>query len=260
MSDKHFKFTNAVITAPLLFVVVLWFVFWLDFRFDFKFVQNGIYPRSFSGLQGVIFSPFIHADLEHLYNNSIPILVLLAALQFFYPKQFVAVVGYGILLSGIITWSIGRENYHIGASGLIYVLFSFIFFKGIQTKHIRLVALSLAVIVVYGGLVWYIFPTPDIRGEKSISWEGHLAGLLTGFILSIIYKTPEFKKVAKYEWEMSDYDPKNDKFMQRFDDNGNFVNLPVVVEEEQIISYFSTDLPVNYIIVVNEKNESKLES
>lgn len=260
MSDKHFKFTNAVITAPLLFVVVLWLVFWLDFRFDFKFVQNGIYPRSFSGLQGVIFSPFIHADLEHLYNNSIPILVLLAALQFFYPKQSLAVIVYGILLSGMITWIIGRENYHIGASGLIYVLFSFIFFKGIQTKHIRLVALSLAVIVVYGGLVWYIFPTPDVRGEKSISWEGHLAGLLTGFILSIIYKTPEFKKVAKYEWEMPDYDPINDKFMQRFDDNGNFVNLPVVVEEELIISYFSTDLSVNYIIVVNEKNEPKPES
>ena len=84
--------------------------------------------------------------------------------------------------------------------------------------------------------------------------------MLTGFILSIIYKTPEFKKVAKYEWEMPDYDPINDKFMQRFDDNGNFVNLPVVVEEELIISYFSIDLPVNYVIVVNEKNESKPES
>ena len=81
--DKEFRFTNAVVVLPLFFVVLLWFVFWLEVRFDFDFVQNGIYPRTLSGLQGVIFSPFIHADSEHLYNNSLPLLVLVAALQFF---------------------------------------------------------------------------------------------------------------------------------------------------------------------------------
>ena len=257
--DKEFRFTNAVVVLPLFFVVLLWFVFWLEVRFDFDFIQNGIYPRTLSGLQGVIFSPFIHADVEHLYNNSLPLLVLLAALQFFYAKQSIQVIIFGILLSGIMTWSIGRENYHIGASGLIYVLFSFIFFKGIQTKHIRLVALSLAVIVVYGGLVWYIFPTVDVPGEKSISWEGHLSGLLAGIILSTICKTPEYKKAPKYEWEKPDYNPENDTFMQRFDENGNFVNLPKV-EEVCTFTYYSSDIPVTYEITSNEKNESKPES
>ena len=67
--DKEFRFTNAVVVLPLFFVVLLWFVFWLEVRFDFDFIQNGIYPRTLSGLQGVIFSPFIHADVEHLYNK-----------------------------------------------------------------------------------------------------------------------------------------------------------------------------------------------
>ncbi|WP_188049954.1 rhomboid family intramembrane serine protease [Flavobacterium sp. GP15] len=257
--DKDFKFTNAVVILPLIFVVVIWLVFWLEVRFDYDFIQNGIYPRTFSGLQGVVFSPFIHADTEHLYNNSLPLLVLLAALQFFYPRKSLKVVLFGILLSGILTWSIGRENYHIGASGLIYVLFSFIFFKGIQTKHIRLIALSLTVIIVYGGLVWYIFPTPDVPGEKSISWEGHLSGLLAGFILSIIYKTPEYKKVPKYDWEKPDYNSEEDKFMQRFDEKGNFVNLPVV-EDEIILTYYFSNIPVSYEITSNEKSESKPES
>ena len=261
--DKDFKFTNAVVVAPLFFVVVLWFVFWLEVRFDFDFVQNGIYPRTFSGLQGVFFSPFIHADMEHLYNNSIPLLILLAALQFFYADQSIKVIGYGILISGLITWVIGRDNYHIGASGLIYVLFSFVFFKGLQTKYNRLVALSLAVIVVYGGLVWYIFPSPEITGNKSTSWEGHLGGLLTGFFLSLVYKTPEYKKVIKYDWEHPDFDSSEDKFMQRFDANGNFVNLPEIEkheESQEFSPYYTSNYSVDYEIITNKKNELKPES
>ncbi|TRX13331.1 rhomboid family intramembrane serine protease [Flavobacterium gawalongense] len=258
--DNHFKFTNSVVGLPLFFVVFLWFVFWLEIRFDFDFVENGIYPRELSGLQGVLFSPFIHGDIEHLYNNSIPLLILLAALQFFYANQSIRVIGFGILLSGIITWVIGRDNYHIGASGLVYVLVSFIFFKGIQTKYYRLVALSLAVIVIYGGLVWYAFPSPETSGDKKISWEGHLAGLITGFALSLIYKTPEYKKLIKYDWEKPDYNPEEDPFMQRFDANGNFMNLPKEETIEELVSYYSSDFPVDYTIVLNEKNESKPQS
>ena len=261
--EKHFKFTNAVIALPLFFVIFLWFVFWLEIRFDFDFVENGILPRTLSGLQGVVFSPFIHADMEHLYNNSVPLLILLAALQFFYPDQTAKVIGFGILVSGLITWVIGRSNYHIGASGLIYVLFSFVFFKGIQTKYNRLVALSLAVIIVYGGMVWYVFPSPEITGEKSISWEGHLGGLVTGFLLSLVYKAPEYKKVLKYDWEHPDFDPSEDKFMQRFDENGNFVNVPKLEENaelEEFGAYYSSNVAVDYEIVLNEKNESKPKS
>lgn len=253
MNDHHFKYTNSVIGLPLFFVWFLWFIYWLEIRFDFDFVENGIYPRTISGLQGIIFSPFIHSNIEHLYNNSIPLLILLAALRYFYTKQSVAVIGYGILLSGLITWIIGRENYHIGASSLIYVLVSFIFFKGIQTKYYRLVALSLAVVVVYGGLVWYVFP----KVEEKISWEGHLAGFITGFVLSIIYKTPEFKKIIKYDWEHPDFNPSEDKFMQRFDENGDFVNIPKVELEDEFPPYYSSNFPINYDIVENEKKESK---
>lgn len=257
--DKHFKFTNSVIGLPLFFVLLLWFVYWVEIRFDFDFAQNGIFPRTFEGLQGILFSPFIHSDMNHLYNNSMPLLVLLAALQFFYSKQTIAVISFGILFSGIITWVIGRDNYHIGASGLIYVLVSFIFFKGIQTKYYRLVALSLAVIIMYGGMVWYVFPKVD----ETISWEGHLAGFITGFGLSLFFKTPEYKKVIKYDWEHPDFNPLEDKFLARFDVNGNFVNIPISEEKEELgepSAYYTSNFPVDYAIVPNKKNESKPES
>ena len=256
MNDNHFKYSNSVIALPLFFVWFLWFIYWLQIKFDFDFFEHGILPRTVSGLQGVVFSPFIHSDLEHLYNNSIPLLILLAALRYFYPKQTVAVIGYGIVFSGLITWIIGRNNYHIGASSLIYVLVSFIFFKGIQTKYYRLVALSLTVVVIYGGLVWYIFP----KVEEQVSWEGHLAGMISGFVLSLFYKTPEYTKIIKYDWEHPDFDPMQDKFMQRFDEKGNFVNIPTVEPEEESTPYFTSNSPVAYTIVENKKNESKPKS
>ncbi|WP_366184928.1 rhomboid family intramembrane serine protease [Flavobacterium ovatum] len=252
--DNDFKYTNSVWGLPLFFVLSLWIVYWLQIRFDFDFFDNGIYPRTFSGLQGVIFSPFIHSDLSHLYNNSLPLLVLLAALQFFYAKESTSVIVLGILFSGLGTWLIGRSSYHIGASGLIYVLFSFIFFKGIRTKYYRLVALSLTVIMVYGGMVWYVFPKVD----EVVSWEGHLAGLITGLALAFVKKTPEYHKPIKYDWERPEYDATEDKFMQRFDENGNFVNPPIPEPEPE--EYYYSDWNVNYELIKNEKNESEPES
>lgn len=258
MSNKHFKFTTAVVGMPLFFVLFLWFVYWLEIRFDYDFVENGIFPRTVSGLQGIVFAPFIHSDLKHLYSNSLPLLVLLAALQFFYRKQSLRVIGYGVLFTGIFTWVIGRSSYHIGASGLVYVLVSFIFFKGILTKYYRLIALSLMIIVVYGGMVWFAFPKVD----EAISWEGHLAGLITGFVLSVLYQTPEFKKAPKYDWEKPDYNPLEDKFMQRFDENGNFVNLPKIEEVAELggfQSYYISSQEVKYVIISEQKNEPEQE-
>lgn len=251
MNDNHFKFSSSVILLPFVFVLSLWVIFWSDRTFNLNLNDFGIYPRDLVGLRGIIFSPFLHGSMEHLYNNSIPILILLSALRYFYREQFWSVVVFGILLSGFITWVIGRESHHIGASSLIYVLVSFIFFKGIRTKYYRLVALSLLVITIYGSMVWYIFPNI----EEGISWEGHLGGLITGFVFSVVVKTPEYRKMIKYEWERPDFDASQDKFLQRFDENGNFVNLPA--PEPEGLEEEKPFINVQYHFVAKPDAESK---
>lgn len=253
MEDKNLKFSLSVLAWPLFSVVVLWIIFWAEIRFKLNLTEFGIYPRTFSGLRGIIFSPFLHGDLEHLYNNSIPLFLLIAALRFFYRNQALKVIGYGILLSGFLTWVIGRESYHIGASGLIYVLVSFIFFKGIQTKYYRLVAVSLTIILLYGGMIWYIFP--DV--QQGISWEGHLAGLITGYVFSLAIKTPEYQKPIFYDWEKPDYNPENDIFMKHFDENGNFQNLPKLEElPEENNEFFKSNFNVIYNIIPRNVSET----
>ncbi|WP_347068205.1 rhomboid family intramembrane serine protease [Flavobacterium sp. WV_118_3] len=259
MKEIDFKFSPSVLAWPLYFVLTLWLVFWVEVRFKISLSDYGIYPRTLSGLKGVLFSPFLHGDIKHLYNNSIPLLMLIAATRYFYRKQAPEVIVLGILLSGFGTWLIGRESYHIGASGLIYVLVSFIFFKGIQTRYYRLVALSLTIIVLYGGMIWYVFPNP----EENISWEGHLSGFISGYLLSFFLKTPEYKKPIRYEWEHPDFDPSQDPFMKHFDENGNFVNLPKeeeleVIEPDMLSNvYFKSDMPVYYRIIYKPKLDTE---
>ena len=141
-NQQQFRYSTGVIAYPVFFVMLIWVVFWLQVRFLPEIKSFGIYPQTFEGLRGVIFSPFIHGDIEHIYHNTIPLFVLTMALFYFYRDIAWKVLFYGILLAGLITWYIGRPANHIGASGLIYVLVSFIFFKGVSAKHYRLVALS----------------------------------------------------------------------------------------------------------------------
>jgi len=218
MSDQsEFRFSNSVLVAPLLAVLLIWFVFWMELSFQTNLNDFGLYPRRFSGLRGILFSPFIHGSLEHLYNNTIPLALLLASLFYFYREVALKVLLIGVLFSGLITWGIGRPSYHIGASGIIYLLASFIFFKGIFAKHYRLVALSLVVVFIYGSLLWYIFPMKD-----GISWEGHLGGFLTGLALAFFVKA-SIPSPKKFAWEHENYNEEEDEFLKHFDENGNFI-------------------------------------
>ncbi|WP_086476037.1 rhomboid family intramembrane serine protease [Arenibacter amylolyticus] len=218
--QSYFKYSNSVIVLPLISVLAIWTVFWVEIKFQVNLNEYGIYPRTFSGLRGIIFSPFLHGSVDHLYNNTLPLAILTAGLTYFYRGITAKVLLLGILISGFITWLIGRPSFHIGASGLIYVLASFIFFKGIISKHYRLVALSLIVVFIYGSMLWYIFPV-----KEGISWEGHLGGFSTGLLLALLVKA-SLPKPRKYDWEREDYNEEEDEFLRHFDEDGNFIERP----------------------------------
>ena len=206
-----------------IFISVMWLVFAIDAIFSLSLRKYGIYPRTLDGLLGVLSSPFLHGSLSHLWNNTIPALLLITALRSFYRSEALKVFCLGMVLTGMLTWIMGRPSYHIGASGVIYMLAAFLIFKGLIAKHFKLVALSFAILFFYGSLIWYIFPI-----VKGMSWEGHLAGLLTGLGLSLIIKVKP-QASSKFNWETSSYDESTDPFMQQFDSEGNFIE---VSEEE----------------------------
>lgn len=210
MPKSESIFSKKFIIIPVIAVFLIWLVYYLEIKFGNNFNDYGIYPQTFLGLRGIIFSPFLHSSFEHLFSNSIPLLVMLASLYYFYEGIATKVLLWGIFLTGLLTWSFARPSYHIGASGVVYFLVSFIFFSGVFRKYYRLAAVSLIVVFLYGSTVWYVFPI-----EEKISWEGHLSGFLVGFIFAFIFK----KNGPQAEKFVFSHNP---EFDELFDEHGNF--------------------------------------
>lgn len=242
-NETDFQFKTGVIGYPILFVLMIWIVYWVEFRFGLDFTKLGIHPREIIGLRGILFSPFIHSGINHLWHNTLPLLILSSALFFFYWKRAMNILLIGLIVTGILTWFIGRPAYHIGASGIIYMLFGFLFLKGVLARHKRLIALSFATVFVYGSMLWYIAPI-----NPNISWEGHLSGLLAGVSMAFVIKN----KIARpkvYDWQRPEYNPDEDDFLKHFDEYGNFIEkLP----EEDI----GQDIEVIYTFKEENENEN----
>jgi membrane associated rhomboid family serine protease len=155
MKDVHtFKFSNSFLLVPVVYLVLIWVIYFIEIQFNLNFNKFGVYPRTLEGFRGVFLTHFIHSNTSHLFNNSIPLFVLLSSLFYFYKEVAYKVLLLGGFFAGFITWIIARESFHIGASGIVYLLFSFVFFSGMIRKHYILVALSLIIIFLYVSIIW----------------------------------------------------------------------------------------------------------
>lgn len=188
----------------IVFISFLWLIFLLDASLDLKIYKLGVYPLRMNGLYGIFFSPLIHSSAKHLLSNTLPLIVLMWCLFFFYRAIAYKTFLFLWLLSGFLTWIIGREAWHIGASSIVYSLSFFLFFSGILRKHIPLIAISLIVAFLYGSTVWNMLPL-SMYLDPGVSWEGHLSGGASGLIAAIIYRKHGPQKPKKV-WIDDEYD------------------------------------------------------
>ncbi len=181
MEEKK-RFIHSLV-FPGFFLFLIWFIKFVEFGLDVNFSSLGIYPLKLKGLTGIITAPLIHANIKHLFDNSVPLFFLSLALFYFYRDVAYRVFFLIFFLTGMLVWLVGREAYHIGASGIVYGLATFLFTSGILRRNRNLLAISMLVIFLYGSMVWGLFPY-----DYHISWESHLMGALTGIALSFIYR------------------------------------------------------------------------
>ena len=184
------------IKITLGFVALIWFIQLLNWGLDLGLERFGIRPRQLTGLPGILLAPLLHGSFAHLGANSLPLLVLGTGMLYLYPGSALKVIPAVYLGPGIAVWLFARASVHVGASGLVYGLVSYIFVAGVIRRDRRAIAASLLVSFLYGSLAWGVLPI-----EPGVSWETHLAAALIGLVLAIALRRLDIPPRKRYAWE-----------------------------------------------------------
>ncbi len=160
----------------MAFIVAIWFCFLLDIILPLE--QLGLVPRTLSGLVGILTMPFLHVDIQHLISNSIPLFVLLCLLAGSRSSSFKTVIAIAFT-GGLLLWFFGRSAVHIGASGLIFGLMSFLIAAGYFERQLKSIAIAMLVGFLYGGTLF-----SGMIPKSGVSWDGHLFGALAGILIA----------------------------------------------------------------------------
>ncbi len=204
IANAKTRFKAAAIVASI-FILILWLVKLVELADGYSYFTAGILPRKLSGLTGIILAPLIHADFNHLINNSISIYILIIGLIYFYSDLWYKIIIESWLISGLMVWLGARSSYHIGCSGIIYAIASFIFFSGVIRRNTSLMAISLLTVFLYGGLIWGVLPI-----FYQISWEYHLFGGIVGAVLAYVYRN-QGPPLYKWSWDETEENDLNNE-------------------------------------------------
>ena len=184
------------VRLALGFVALIWFIQLLNWALDLGVEDFGVRPRELAGLPGILFAPLMHSGFPHLIANSLPVLIVGTAMLYLYPSAALRVLPAVYLGPGVAVWLFARGSSHVGASGLVYGLVSYIFVAGLIRRDRRAIAASLLVCFMYGASVWGLLPF-----EPGVSWETHLAAALIGVVLAIALRHRDIPLRARYSWE-----------------------------------------------------------
>lgn len=206
---------------PAGFTILLWIIWLFCWYFQINVGFLGIIPLRVEGLPGIITSPLLHGDIGHITANSLPVFILSFGLFYYYREIAWQIIILSWVVTGIWVWTFARESSHIGASGLIYAWASFHFFSSLFRRNPRIMAFTLFIIFLYGGMVWGMFP--DFVPRENISWESHLMGGIAGLVLAIYFRK-SCPQPEKYHWDEDDEEDDENAYWKASDHTGNFTS------------------------------------
>ena len=179
------------------FVVLLWWIKFLEWTFGQDLHALGVRPGNLWGLVGVLTGPVVHGSLKHVVSNSLPILVIGTLSLYSFPKATWRAFPLMWIAGGLGTWFFGRESFHFGASGVAHGLMFFVFLMGVLRWERRAMAAAMVTFFLYGGMLLTVLPR-----EEGISWEYHLFGALGGALAALLWRNLDPRPpVKRYDWE-----------------------------------------------------------
>ncbi len=238
-----------------LFLGLLWAIKGIELQQNIRLFSYGVYPRTVNGLVGIIASPLVHSDVSHLFSNTFPLLLLLTGIIYFYGKIAKDVFLWVYLATGALVWVLGRESYHIGASGLVYGFASFLFFSGIFRGDRKSMAVSLLITIFYGGMIWGVLPL-----QNHVSWETHLIGGIMGMAAAIFYRN-RFAPIDIDDEEEENFNAFNFSYSSVKNEGGTRQQISANYTISQQTAQWNTPVQgSNYVLVKPQPKPEKEEN
>lgn len=174
--------SQQVFPTTLLCLAALLVIQVINQQLHYHLNRLGIWPRKWYGLPGIVCSPFLHGNYEHLFFNAIPLTFLLTLMQLFGWPILLKVSAFIMLLSGVAVWLLGRPGVHVGASGLLMGYWGFLLVQVYFQPSIMGVMVAILCLYYVGSLWLNLLPS-----GKQTSWEGHLFGCVAGGLAAFYY-------------------------------------------------------------------------
>jgi membrane associated rhomboid family serine protease len=175
----------------LAFTALLYLVELADVIFPGDLDQEGIRPRTLAGLDGVLWAPLLHAGWQHLFSNTLPVLVFAFLAMASGIGQWIAVTATIWILGGLGVWLVGPPGVTVGASGLAFGWLAFLLVRGLFNRSAGQIVVGVVLLGVWGGMLWGLLP-----GNPGISWQGHLFGALAGVLAAWIVSRADRAKAG----------------------------------------------------------------
>ncbi len=138
----------------------------------------GIEPRQLSDLPNILWAPLLHFGWPHLISNSIPFLVLGVITYLSGPVKWLVTTVISAIFSGLAAWLLSPiGTITAGVSGVIFGYLTYLLVRGIFSRKIGQMLISLVVFVLYGSVLLGVLP-----GTPGVSWLAHLGGAVGGVI------------------------------------------------------------------------------
>jgi membrane associated rhomboid family serine protease len=166
------------ISIVLGMAAMMWILEVIDSLDSHRLDRDGIVPRNFSHLYGVLLAPFLHASFGHLIANTVPFLILGVAVALLCAGRILAITAIIVLVSGVGTWlTAASGSVTVGASGIVFGYATFLISRGAFDRRIADIAIGVIVGVVFGGAL-----LSGLIPHSGISWQAHLFGGVGGVL------------------------------------------------------------------------------
>lgn len=170
--------TLALITA------VLWGIFFVNALIGKRLLYLGIIPRHLLGLPGILCAPLLHANFNHLFFNTIPLIVLSDFILYNGLAYYIEVTLLITVLSGLLIWLLCKPGLYVGASALITGYWAYLVFNIYQQGTLTAIILGVVCLYYFAGILLSLFPQ-----QKGVSWQGHVCGLIAGICTNYVMST-----------------------------------------------------------------------